>query len=96
MNRATNKFHCDLKHPTKKEMNMTETEKAFAFSTSMRGQYIISQALCLAIDMMSAVEPEQLKEQSNISDMEYLRDNIYPMFHIVQQTTEKENTDVKN
>lgn len=73
-----------------------ETEKAFEFSNSMRGQYIISQALCLAIDMMSAVEPEQLKEQSNISDMKYLRDNIYPMFHIVQQTTEKENTNVEN
>ena len=73
------------------EKNNTEADKAFAFSTSMRGQYIISQALCLTIDMLSAVEPEHLKEQSNIADMEYLRDNLYPMFHIVQQSFEPED-----
>jgi len=70
------------------EKNNTEADKAFAFSTSMRGQFIIGQALCLAIDMLNAVEPEHLKEQSNIADMEYLRDNLYPMFMVVQQTTE--------
>ena len=27
MNRATNKFHCDLRHPTKKEMEMSKSNK---------------------------------------------------------------------
>ena len=27
MNRQTNKFHCDLRHPTKKEMNMRSIKK---------------------------------------------------------------------
>jgi hypothetical protein len=54
--------------------------EAREFMDSMRGQYIIGQALCLAIDSLNAVEPADLREASNISDMEYLRDNLFPIF----------------
>ena len=46
------------------------------FATSMRGAYIIGQALHYAIQAMELV-PMPYREVSNINDMKYLRDNIY-------------------
>ena len=56
------------------------------FASSVRGQYIISQALCLAIDKMNddtAGRPH-LREDSNIADMEYLRDELFPIYKAIQ------------
>jgi hypothetical protein len=64
-------------------MRPTELDQAKDFATSMRGQYILSQALCLAIDKMKEVEPEHMRESSNISDMEYLRDELFPIYKSV-------------
>jgi hypothetical protein len=64
-------------------MRPTELDQAKDFATSMRGQYILSQALCLAIDKLNEVEPEHMRESSNISDMEYLRDELFPIFKSV-------------
>jgi len=60
------------------------SEEAAEFARGMRGQFIIGQALCLAIDKLNE-EQEAMREQSNISDMEYLRDNLFPMFAGVRQ-----------
>ena len=60
------------------------------FAASMRGQYIIGQALCLAIEKLNEVEPAIMREQSNIEDMEYLRDNLSPscpLFSILHDET---------
>ena len=46
------------------------------FATSMRGKYIIAQALYYGIEALNKV-PLPHREVSNIQDMEYLRDNIY-------------------
>ena len=54
------------------------------FASSVRGQYIISQALCLAIEKLNEIQPEHMREQSNISDMEYLRDELFPIYKAVQ------------
>ena len=66
-------------------MQPTELDQAKHFASSMRGQLIISQALCLAIDKMKEVEPEHMRETSNISDMEYLRDELFPIYKVVQE-----------
>jgi hypothetical protein len=62
--------------------------KAIEFMNSMRGQYIMSQALTVAIDTMKQVEPPHT-EFSNIADMEYLRDEIFPIFKAVEAITSK-------
>ena len=55
------------------------------FATSMRGKYIIAQALHYAIQAMELV-PMPYREVSNIKDMEYLRDTIY-YFPITPEST---------
>lgn len=50
------------------------------FLTTMRGQYIISQALGKAIEVMEAVEPKVMRELSNIEDMKFLRDGLFNMY----------------
>ena len=65
---------------------MNEQEKAIEFASSVRGQYIISQALCLAIQKLdddTAGRPH-MREDSNISDMEFLRDELFPIYKAVQ------------
>ena len=62
--------------------SITHGGEAIVFLASMRGQYIVSQALHYGIEALSSVEPETMQEKSNISDMEFLRDtvfNLYPM-----------------
>ena len=65
--------------------------KACEFAASMRGQYIISQALCLAIDKLNEVQPEVMREKSNISDMEYLIENLFPIFSSTRSLQEEYN-----
>jgi hypothetical protein len=59
---------------------MGDQTKAHAFLASMRGRYIVSQALHVAIKEMSAVEPAVMREESNIADMQYLKDTIFPLY----------------
>jgi len=64
---------------------MDETrEAAIRFLNSMRGQYIMGQALCVAIDTMMEVQPPH-REESNISDMRYLRDSLFPLFAEIEK-----------
>jgi len=58
---------------------------ALKLAQSMRGQYIISQALTKAIEVMKTVEPAVRRERSNIEDMETLRDNLFPLFYVTEQ-----------
>ena len=53
-----------------------ELNKARAFAENLRGTYIIGQALYYAIKELEKV-PKPFREVSNISDMQYLRDNLY-------------------
>jgi len=54
-------------------------EQAIRFMFSSRGQYIMGQALAVAIESLNEVEPEARREISNISDMQYLLDNLFPI-----------------
>ena len=58
-----------------------EVYDAYKFSMSPRGEYLISQALVIAIEQLKAV-PDRQREDSNIADMEYLLDAVYPLFKI--------------
>ena len=65
--------------------SLPEEEKrktAMKLFSSMRGQYIIGQALAVAIDTMSKVK-EPRKEISNIEDMDMLL-QIFPLGRVVQ------------
>lgn len=56
----------------------TRTQEAgFEFLQSMRGMYIMAQALQVAITTMKAVEPEHHIEHSNIDDMEFLQETVF-------------------
>ena len=82
-------------------------EQAIEFASSVRGQYILSQALCLAIKKLNddtAGRPHK-REDSNISDMEFLLDEVFPIYKAVQtlddavkedQRSSEENTWTKH
>tara|TARA_R100001244_G_scaffold93972_1_gene70637 strand:+ start:20 stop:247 length:228 start_codon:yes stop_codon:yes gene_type:complete len=59
---------------------MGDQTKAHAFLASMRGRYIVSQALHVAIETLGSVEPPVMREESNIADMQYLKDTIFPLY----------------
>ena len=60
------------------------SQQATEFAASIRGQYIISQALWHAIVKLNEVQPAHMREESNISDMEFLLDEVFPMYKAVQ------------
>ena len=57
-------------------MSKVETANAVQFLSSIRGQLVMKQALDVAIQNMEAVSEER-REVSNISDIRYIRDNIF-------------------
>ena len=80
---------------------MTEDyETALNFMLSPRGQYIMGQALWISIDTMKRV-PAPYTEHSNIADMEFIMDSVFPMFaqvkkaeqHFQEQQTASDETD---
>ena len=53
-----------------------ELDKAIEFAESLRGNYILGQALFYAIKELEKV-PSPYREVSYISDMKYIRDELY-------------------
>ena len=54
-----------------------QRQKAIHFAQSIRGQFILSQALSTAIAVM---DKEEYPEISNIEDMKFLRENLFHLF----------------
>ena len=65
---------------------MNEKDRAVALIGSQRGNYIISQALHIAIKALEQVDPPAMKEVSNINDMKLIRDQLFPMFRVIEAT----------
>lgn len=63
---------------------MTNHEKAVMFANSMRGKYIISQALYIAIETLQKIS-SPYTEKSNIVDMQFLMDEMFPIYPAVAQ-----------
>jgi len=49
MNRATNKFHCDLRHPTKREMEMNQSNKFDTLPTFVQVAVLASLVLTVPL-----------------------------------------------
>lgn len=64
-------------------MTTDEQKQALAFAQSVRGRYIISQALTIAARELMKVDPP-MREASNIEDMEYLARNVFPIYAIAE------------
>ena len=58
------------------------TQRSPAAGHNIRDQFILSQALVIAIRELNKV-PEPHTELSNIADMERLRDEHYPIYKAV-------------
>jgi len=67
---------------------MKKPEEVIEFASSLRGQYIIGQALWYGIRELKKVKPQR-RELSNIRDMEYLMNNLFNLFSTVKEA-EKE------
>ena len=80
-----------MTEPTDKNVNQRELIEASAFAASLRGQYIISQALTIAVEVMKKREEIDivLGEPSNRADMEFLRDKVFPLYHVSELAREK-------
>ena len=57
-------------------MMTMKNKEALEFLGSPRGQYIVGQALAIAVKELESVE-EQLQEKSNISDMKFLGEELF-------------------
>jgi len=60
-----------------------ELEEALSFFKSPRGQWVIGQALYIAIKEMQKV-PDPYKEYSNIEDMKYLMTKLFPTYNLTK------------
>ena len=69
---------------------LSEEARAVQFAMSVRGQYILSQALHYGIEALKAVEPESMQERANIADMEFLRENLFGLFTAAHRTDGEE------
>ncbi len=68
---------------------MDKKEMAAELFNSWRGQYIISQALYKAIQVMEKVEPDYMRELSNIEDMKLIMEQLFPMFMAIAKAQEE-------
>jgi hypothetical protein len=63
---------------------MTDKEKkyreAVSFSAGPRGQYIIARALFTALKAMKQLRPLEQGDVSDIRDMKYILENVYPAY----------------
>ena len=76
-----------------KGKRIINSEEALEFANSIRGQYIISQALTIANGVLEAYEVDQNSiraEPSNRADMEFLLE-AFPLYKIHEETIWKED-----
>ena len=59
------------------DTQQAKLDEALQFALNIRGRYILSQALHYGIQELSKV-PSPHKEVSNIADMQYLKDTLFP------------------
>lgn len=55
---------------------------------TIREQYILAQALTLAIKQLESVEPRVMRELSNIADMKAILEENLPMFSGILESVE--------
>ena len=81
-----------------KGKRIINSEEALEFANSIRGQYIISQALTIANGVLETYEVDEdviRAEPSNRADMELLLE-AFPLYKIHEEAIWKENNDEKS
>ena len=81
-----------------KGQSVYNDETALNFAKSVRGQYIISQALVIASSVLEKYEVEEditKAEPSNRADMEYLL-RAFPLYRIHEQSIWEDNNEESN
>ena len=78
---------------TKKKSKRKEV--ALDLLGSMRGQYILSQALYVAVKELEKVK-EPHKEVSNIADMKLLMSELFPIFKIAHEAEKEYKKQLKS
>ena len=81
-----------------KGQSVYNDETALNFAKSVRGQYIISQALVIASNVLEKYEVEEditKAEPSNRADMEYLL-RAFPLYRIHEQAIWEDNNEKSN
>ena len=76
-----------------------EMKQARAFRNSMRGKFILSQALTIGIKHLKKLEKRkdmypkygEHAQPSNRSDMEYIKKQLYPLYDVVPRSREALN-----
>tara|TARA_R100001480_G_scaffold77147_2_gene87187 strand:+ start:1034 stop:1279 length:246 start_codon:yes stop_codon:yes gene_type:complete len=63
----------------------TKKQRALLLMDSMRGHFIVSQALLLAIELMESRTKIEEQEPSNVADMQLLLDELFPMYKPVHE-----------
>jgi hypothetical protein len=69
-------------------MEEEKRREAIGFASSGRGLFIISQALYVAIQAMEKV-PKIKREPSNIADMRFLMNTLFPMYKHIKEAEKK-------
>lgn len=69
-------------------------EIAIKLFMSDRGQYLVSEALYTAIEVMRKV-PKERREVSNIEDMEILLEELFPLYKMVKDAIKEYDKRVK-
>jgi len=64
-------------------MTMTDRQEATELANSMRGKFIISQALYIAQAVLDKTEP------SNARDMRVMMDHLFPLFPILARASDE-------
>jgi hypothetical protein len=82
-----------------KGKRIIKTDKASDFANTIRGQYIISQALVIGVEQLKKYEDKdsalyslRKAEPSNRSDMEYLLE-AFPLYRIHEEAAWEEPND---
>lgn len=63
-------------------------EMAIDIAKSVRGGYIVSQALTIAAQVIMA-RPKEYREPSNVADMNLLRDELFPTYKLVEEARQE-------
>ena len=88
-----------------KQINVAQIEREYemkqarAFRNSIRGKFILSQALTIAIKHLKKLEKRkdmypkygEHAQPSNRSDMEYIKKQLYPLYDVVPRSREALN-----
>lgn len=68
------------------EQAIEDREQAVDFLQSLRGKWIVGQALTIAARVLTdPAKPVEQREPSNAKDMLYLRDALFPLWSDIQK-----------